>query len=83
MAEDPEIVAVWMPIDRGSFSYTPPFSVAWILERHDELYVHFQPGNSRGEDAKFLSRTFSRCIRVHDPDAEIEITTGKIAPDLR
>jgi hypothetical protein len=83
MEEDRRIVAVWKPTAEGSFFYVPPFSVAWVLEEEGELYVHFQPSNSEGGDAKFLAHTFSQCTQFHDPNVEVEITSSKIILDLR
>ena len=83
MEEDPSIVEVWAPDDRGSFFSTPPVAIAWVIQEQDQLYVHFQPPNSQGVYAKFLANTFSKCMQIHDPSALIEITSGKIVPDLR
>jgi len=60
-----------------------PVAVAWVIEEEGELYVHFQPPNSQGDDAKFLAHTFTKCIQFHNPNTDIEITSGKIIPDLR
>jgi hypothetical protein len=83
MEEDPTIVEVWAPIDGGSFFSTPPVAVAWVIQEEAELYVHFQPPNSQGDDANYLANTFSTCVQVHHPDATVNISSRKIVPDLR
>jgi hypothetical protein len=83
LVENPEIVAVWKPAPERSFFDTSPYAVAWVVNTHEGLHVHFQPGNMQGPYAKSLAASFRSCIHSQRPESDLEITTDAIFPDLR
>ena len=81
MKTEPELLAVWMP-PVGSTWDPPPSSTVTVRRLPDAWTVTFVPPGSRGPEAEYFSRAFSRCISVHDSAITVEIRSERFL-DLR